>query len=405
MRTEYLYLALVVGLFLVPRLLQRFRIPTAITSVALGAFLGIRFHLFAGDTTIPMLATLGIVSLFLFAGLEVSFSELRQGAKVVASHLVIQVGLLTLGTALAMQLFRLDVRPAALFSLAIFTPSCGFILDSLTAFGLNDDQRFWVKTKAIASELVALTAMFFTIQSGDVRALGLSTFAIVVLVAVLPLIFLIFAKLILPFAPKSEFTFLVILAFASAALTRHLGVYYLVGAFVVGVTAVRLRKRLPALASARLTSAVELFASFFIPFYFFKAGLHLERHYFTGEALLIGAGLVAVAVPVRIAVVALHRKVTLGESLRGGFRVGLSLVPTLVFSLVLADILHEQYHLPDYLYGAILVFALTNTILPGLILRASNGDFEHLAASEAFLEDAGPRQERADAPVPSSESR
>jgi Kef-type K+ transport system membrane component KefB len=242
MRTEYLYLTLVIALFLVPRLLQRFRIPTAITSVALGAFLGIRFHLFAGDTTIPML---GIVSLFLFAGLEVSFSELRWGAKVVTSHLVIQVGLLTLGTALVMQLFRLDVRPAALFSLAVFTPSCGFILDSLGAFGLTEDQRSWVKTKAIASELVALVAMFFIIQSGDVRALGLSTFAIVVLIVVLPLLFLCFAKMILPFAPKSEFTFLIILAFASAVLTRHLGVYYLVGAFVVGVTAVRLRKRLP----------------------------------------------------------------------------------------------------------------------------------------------------------------
>ena len=66
--SEVHYLLVVVGLFIIPRALQRLRIPSAVTCVAIGAVLGMGFHLFHGDAAIPLLATLGIVALFLFAG-------------------------------------------------------------------------------------------------------------------------------------------------------------------------------------------------------------------------------------------------------------------------------------------------------------------------------------------------
>ena len=68
------------------------------------------------------------------------------------------------------------------------------------------------------------------------------------------------------------------------------GVYYLVGAFVVGITAQRFRERLPAIASDQMLHAVEVFASFFVPFYFFSAGLHVRHEDFAGEALRRQAG-------------------------------------------------------------------------------------------------------------------
>jgi len=72
---EVLYGILVMGLFIVPRILQRFRLPAAITAVGIGALAGIQFDLFHGDPTVQLFSTLGIVALFLFAGLEVDFSE------------------------------------------------------------------------------------------------------------------------------------------------------------------------------------------------------------------------------------------------------------------------------------------------------------------------------------------
>ena len=373
---EVLYILVVVGLFLVPRVLQRFHLPSAITSVGLGAALGMGLHAFEGDTTVPLLATLGIVSLFLFAGLEVDFEELRRGKKVVLQHLGLQT-LLLLGGALVLGvLFGLEGRPALLLSLAIFTPSTGFILDSLEGFRLSPEQRFWVKSKAIASEFVALAVLFVVVQSAHAKALVASTVALVAMIAGLPPVFRAFARRVLPYAPKSEFTFLVIVALLCAYATRRLGVYYLVGAFVVGVTAVRMRRTLPELASEKVLGAVELFASFFIPFYFFKAGLHLRSGDFTWKSLGIGLALVAVAVPLRVLVVAAHRRASLGELPRDGLRVGRSLVPTLVFTIVLADILEQRFSLPRDLFGGLMVFTLVNTLLPGLVLRGALPEYD-----------------------------
>lgn len=372
---EVQYLLVVVGLFIVARVLQRYRIPSAVTCVGLGAIAGMGFGLFHDDGAVPLLATLGIVSLFLFAGLDVDFSDLRRGFAVTIGHLLLQVILLALVARLLSGMFELEWRPAVLFALAILTPSTGFILDSLAGFGLSETQQFWVKTKAIASELVALAALFVVVQSASASSLGLSTLALAAMILGLPVVFQFFASRVLPHAPKSEFAFLLILALVCAFATRQLGVYYLVGAFVVGVTAVRLRERLPALASDRLTIGIELFASFFIPFYFFKAGLHLQREYFAWQAVLLGLGFVLVVVPLRVTIVAGFRRLVLGESWSDGVRVGMSLVPTLVFTLVLADILRERYALPPHLFGALVVFALVNTALPGFVLRAAPPDF------------------------------
>jgi Kef-type K+ transport system membrane component KefB len=372
---EVQYLLVVVGLFIIARALQRYRIPSAVTCVALGALAGMGFGLFHDDGAVPLLATLGIVSLFLFAGLDVDFSDLRRGFRVTVGHLLLQVVLLAAVARLLSTVFELEWRSAVLFALAILTPSTGFILDSLAGFGLSEQQQFWVKTKAIASELVALGALFVVVQSASASSLALSTLALGAMILGLPVVFQVFASRVLPHAPKSEFAFLLILALVCAFATRQLGVYYLVGAFVVGVTAVRLRERLPALASERLTIGIELFASFFIPFYFFKAGLHLQEEYFAWQAVLLGFGFVLVVVPLRVAIVAGFRRLVLGEPWRDGVRVGMSLVPTLVFTLVLADILRERYALPPQLFGALVVFALVNTALPGLVLRTPPPDF------------------------------
>lgn len=373
---ELQYMLVLLGLFVVPRALQRFRIPSAITCVALGAALGMGAHLFASDRTIPLLSTLGIVTMFLFAGLEVDFVELRKGARVVAEHLVVQLLLLAVTTFAAWKVFGLEVRAAVLLALALLTPSTGFILDSLAGFGLSADHRFWVKSKAIATEIVALIALFVTVKSSNSASLAYSSAALLGMIALLPVVFQAFARWVLPYAPRSEFSFLVIVAVFCAMLTRRLGVYYLVGAFVVGVTAVRLRARLPMLASERLVVGIELFASFFIPFYFFKAGLHLHAEDFTPASVGIGLAFLAVMTPLRLLSVVLHRGISLREPSKESYRVGMSLVPTLVFNIVLADILHERFALTSQLYGALIVYAIGTTILPGLALRVPAPEFD-----------------------------
>lgn len=373
---EVLYGLLVVGLFIVPRILQRFRLPAAIVCVGLGALAGMGFGLFDHDTTIQLFSTLGITALFLFAGLEVDFQELRPGLGILLQHIIIQLILVTLATWVCARVFLLEPRSAVLFALAIVTPSTGFILDSLPGFGLGAKERFWVKAKAIATEMVALAILFVAIQSTSASGFAISSLAMAAMVVVLPPVFRVFQRFIAPYAPNTEFTFLILVALVCAFVTRTLGVYYLVGAFVVGVSAVRLRHEIPALTSEKLLGSVELFASFFIPFYFFKAGTTFEEQYFTPRAYLVAAILVAVLVPLKVGVVAVHRRIVMKEPLSTGARVGVSMVPTLVFTIVIAGILRDQFALSGELYGALILFTVINTAIPGIVLHAPPLEFE-----------------------------
>ena len=76
--SEVVYLLLIFGLLVIPRALQRFRIPAPLTSFAFGMVAAVFLVGFSQDATLALLATLGISSLFLFAGLEVQLSELRR---------------------------------------------------------------------------------------------------------------------------------------------------------------------------------------------------------------------------------------------------------------------------------------------------------------------------------------
>jgi Kef-type K+ transport system membrane component KefB len=373
--SEIAYIALLFGLFVVPRILQRWGVPTAITAFAIGAAASLGFGLFHGDETISLLATLGIVSLFLFAGLEVNFPDLRKGAAVLVQHLVIRI-LLVGGVAwVIVRLVSFDWRPAILVSLALLTPSTGFILDSLDSLAQNEKDRFWIRSKAIAVEMVALAAMFFTLKSESVEDLGLSTLALLVMILILPLMFRAFARVVLPHAPKSDFAFLVIVAAACALITRNLGVYYLVGAFIVGVVAQNFRAHMPSMQSDHMLRAVEALASLLVPFYFFHAGIELTRDDFSIEALVAGLVMVVCAVPVRLLTVALHRRLALKEPLRSTLKVAVPMLPTLVFTLVIAGILRDEYDIPSWLFGGLIVYAFVTTIMPALFTHKPPPDF------------------------------
>lgn len=370
MSPELVYLALLFLLLVVPKALQRLRVPSAITALLLG-IAAARAGLFAGDPALALLATLGISGLFLFAGLEVDGADLRRGAALVAQHLAIYAVLLLVTARGLAAVFELPWRPATLLALGLVTPSTGFILDSLAGWGLPEEQRFWTRTKAIATELVALAVLFAVLQSTTPVRFGLATVALFALALVIPALMRAFAVFVAPWAPRSEFAFLVMLAVMAAFATRALGVYYLVGAFLVGVAARRFREKLPAFSSERMLTAVEVFASFFAPFYFFVAGTHLRAELLGWRSFALGAAWLLLFVPLRTALVLLHRRLSLREGWASGRRVAIALLPTLVFSLVLAELAAAQPGVPPFLPGSLVVYAIGNTLVPALAFRTA----------------------------------
>ncbi|HQR16869.1 MAG TPA: cation:proton antiporter [Gemmatimonadales bacterium] len=375
MPRDLTYILLLFVLFVVPRFLQRYRLPSAITSLLLGGG-ATALGLFVHDPTIALLATFGIVALFLLAGLDADVEELRPDLPVLLQHLGIWSLALVAVAAGAAAVFGLTPRSAILVGLAILTPSAGFILDSLGSLGLTPAEQRWTTSMAISSELFALGVMFVVLQSTSVQHMALSTLALAGLLAVLPPLFRWFATRVAPFAPKSEFAFLLMVAMVCASATRALGVYYLVGAFLVGLAARQFRTRLPAASSERVLAGVEAFAAVFVPFYFFKAGQGVRRDELSGLALLTGVVLVVGGVALRLGKSALHRRIALGEPPAKSLRIGLALLPTLVFTLVLADLLRERPEVPSQLVGGLVLYTLCVTLVPALVLRVPPADYE-----------------------------
>lgn len=370
MSRELIYLLLIFGLLVIPRVLQRFKLPSAITCLAfgIGAMLawGDRSH----DNVVILLATLGISSLFLFAGLEVDPQELRRGKGPLVTHLLIRTVTLACVGWLAWWLLGLQWQAAGLFALALLTPSTGFILDSLERQGLDREERFWVTSKAIAGELLALAALFVLLQAGDPVRMGINSLLLLAMLVLLPLFFILLGRWVVPHAPGSEFSLLVMVGLVAAYITYQMGVYYLVGAFIAGLVARLLRTRMPRLASHDNLHAVRLFASFFVPFYFFNAGTKVPPEALSVQALLGGLAITAAVLPLRVGIVWLQRRVLIGEGPRSSLRVSVALAPTLIFTLVLAGILYQSFRIPEWLFGALLLYAVLTTLLPSFVLKA-----------------------------------
>jgi Kef-type K+ transport system membrane component KefB len=373
------FIGLLFALFLLPKILQRFRIPGAITSLCMGAgaaALGWLSH----DPTVNLLSTLGIVTLFLFAGLEIDADELKQNARPLALHAAIWTGLAIITTVVVSMALGTALRMSALLALALVTPSTGFILSTLKSLGLTPREQVTVRTYAIGSELIALAALFFILQSTSAQQLLIAVTAMLAIVFVIPVTFRLFASVVAPYAPRSEFAFLVMVAVVCAYATRVLGVYYLVGAFLVGVAAQRFRAHHPAMSSEKMIDALESFGSVFIPFYFFHAGLGIAAEHLSARAIAIGLLLVGLLVPVRVVVTFLHRRIALGEGFGDSHRVGSAMIPTLVFTLVIVSILEARFGLERGIAGALILYAIVNTTLPGFILRSRPPDFEEVEA-------------------------
>jgi Kef-type K+ transport system membrane component KefB len=364
---DVVYLGLLVAVILLPKILQRTPIPAPVWALGLGLLAGLSFPHLTEDPVIRVLATFGIASLFLFAGLEVEVKELRAAWRTLAVHLTMRCVALVIVTWLAVRYLGMELRAAGILALALLTPSTGFILDTLGRLGLSADTQFWIKSKAIAGELLALAVMFVLLKSDTTQHLAVTSAWLLLLIVTLPLIFIAFARWVLPQAPGSEFSFLIVVGVIAAYCTKQLGVYYLVGAFIAGFIARQLTQRVPQLGAHETMTALRLFAGFFVPFYFFHAGQGIPREALSWQSLGIGLALTAVFVPLRVGGIVLQRTVQLRESWRSAVGVAMPLSPTLIFTMVLAGILREQFALPAALYGGLLVYAVLTTLVPLLV--------------------------------------
>jgi Kef-type K+ transport system membrane component KefB len=364
------YLAMILGLLVVPRALQRIRLPAPLTCFVFGILGAVLFKTAIDDHVIRVVATLGVASLFLLAGLEVDLVEIRRQLPRLVGHLAIRGVFLAVATWLTIRVLQMGWQPAALFSLGLLTPSTGFILDTLPRSGLTTSEQSEVSINAIAGEITALLILLVVSHADSFQTLAIATGALVLLVVLTPLFFLTLGKYVVPYAPGSEFSLLLMVGIVCAMISNAAGVHLLIGAFVAGLVAGLLSTRMTTLVSPENLHAIRLFASFFVPFYFFHEGLEVPTGALALKALFYGLALSSVVLPIRIAVIWAQSRFFSVRTPAGGLRVSIALTPTVIFTLVIAGILHESFHIGDTLYGGLLVYATVSTILPSLVLPA-----------------------------------
>jgi Kef-type K+ transport system membrane component KefB len=364
------YLAMILGLLVMPRALQRFRLPAPLTCFIFGIIGAVFFKTTVNDHVLRVVATLGVASLFLLAGLEVDLVEIRHRLPRLMGHLAIQGVFLIVAAWLSIRYLHLPWQAASLLGLGLFTPSTGFILDTLPQSGLTSSEQTEVSINAIAGEISALLALLFFSHADSVQSLAISTGALLLLIVLTPLFFLALGKYVVPYAPGSEFSLLLMVGIICAVVSSAAGVHVLIGAFVAGLVADLLKSRMTTLTSRENLHAVRLFASFFVPFYFFHEGLEVPIDSLVLKALVYGLVLSVIVLPIRIAKNWLECRYFSRRTRAGGLRVATALTPTLIFTLVIAGILHESFHINDALYGGLLVYTTISTILPSFVLPA-----------------------------------
>ncbi|MCB0349539.1 MAG: cation:proton antiporter [Bdellovibrionales bacterium] len=391
--SELGYGFLIVLLFIVPRLLLKFGIPMALTAFVLGLTVKIGFNFYDTDNVIPIFSTLGIISLFLFAGLEVDLIALRKTIRPIAGHIGFRILVVSVLAAVFSSLHSLTPATAIVLALALATPSTGFILDTLASSAMSDGQKFWIKLKAISAELVALGALLIISQMRSVASLVGSLLIIGIMVLVLPYLLKKLADTLEKLAPGSEFSFIMMLAIISGLITKKLGAYYLVGAFLVGMAAGQYKRQSPSASTDQVLQSMRSFSTFFMPFYFFNSGLKMPYDAFSLDALYVAAIFLLVSAPIKVGTIILHRRMSLVESWKDSLAIAVSLMPNLIFGLVLADILKNKMGLSVSIYGGLVIYTLFITMLSPLLLRFMPGgkNLELVTSSPEDIEFANHR--------------
>ncbi len=361
------YLAIFITVLILPKILLRARIPSGITALVIGVIFAHYDPSINKESLFRFLSQIGITSLFLFAGLEVDVKELKEDKPYLIKYLskfVIVLALITYGFSVTL---GIPLQSSLIFSLGICTPSAGFIMNSLHSFNVNEDQEYWIKSKAISKEVISILLLFVALQWSAPKSMLISSLFFIALFIFLPKIFKLFFKFISPYAPNSEIPFLVALSLISGIISKELGAYYLVGAFIVGLIGSRFKTSIFKEGEETLFRSLSGFFNVFLPFYFFYAGTSIALGDISIDSLKYALILLVIFIPIRMLIIKTSFRFFLNEIVENTYKVSFSLMPTLIFGLVIANILMERKLLANEYCYALIIYTLLSSMMPSII--------------------------------------
>jgi Kef-type K+ transport system membrane component KefB len=368
------FLLLLATLFFLPRLLERW-IPHPISEVLIGIVVAVFVPTFFTNVeVIEVLASIGIITLFVYAGLEADTQFIVRHKKVFIENVLLFVGLVLVCGYAIYYLSAFNLQVSLLLSLALLTPSASYIL-SITK-KLSSRERQWIEGQALAAEISAILLMVGLLGSHDLMQLAITFGILVILVLLVPVLLNSLYKHLFSKLVGTEFSFIFVIALGAALITDHYGMHFLVGAFIAGlvsqafiarISADRSYKQVTKKQAQSIIEGFGFFASVFAPFFFFSTGLLMHRDMFTWKAIGIGVVLVCVLSIVRAAITYWHRQLRLDEKIAVTTRVSTYLLPTLVFTFVIAGILYSSELITQSVFGVLLLYGILVSLVPLLL--------------------------------------
>lgn len=367
---------IVLGLvIMLPRILEAFRVPMPITALVLGV-LGASLYALE-DIRVPtdIVGTVAVTMLFLFAGLEVDLAELRRDWKLHSTMGAAHLAVIALLSMAAMGLFLLPLKTAAILAIGLVTPSAGFILDSIGSLKFSTKEKSAVATGAIGLEVTSLLALVVVLGLDDPGRIAIVAACCVLAFTLVPMLWRLLERTFFAKVPRAEFVSIFMLAMLFSYGSKALGLYYIFGAFATGMILAKLNQDEMRPQTRDHMKAIELIVALFLPIYFFRAGAQIPLSSITLVSVLVGIGFLLTwvlrAMPILLARTAIRREPWFGSA-----KIAMALAPTLVFGLVIAEMLAAQEGTPAWVVGAVIIHTLLVTILPSIVLHSRIGELD-----------------------------
>ncbi len=255
----------------------------------IGIILGIALpRLFFIDDMITILGTIGIVTLFVFSGMQIDTNFIVTNKKFFTEHIILHVFIfIAVGISIFFYL-QTSQQIALLISLALTTPSASFILSSILI--IKKERKQWIERKVLSGEITALIFMDILLCLSDITRLLLSLVVLFLLISLLPVILKFLFKKLFSELEGCEFSFIFVITMISSFITEFVGIHFLVGAFIAGFVAKRFisdivkdesYEHCSEVFGQQLVIGFGCFVLIFSPFYFFSVGLKMKSAMFS----------------------------------------------------------------------------------------------------------------------------
>ncbi|MGV8172368.1 MAG: cation:proton antiporter [Candidatus Woesearchaeota archaeon] len=376
------FLVIMIVIFFIPKITNRFyNIPFPLTELLLGILLSIIFpQYFFTDDIITVLSTIGIITLFVYAGIEVDSTFLLKHKYFFIQNIIMSFFIVLVVSILIYVLFSTSIIISLLIALALTIPSASYIISSLNSSFYKTKE--WIHGKAIIGEIFGLFFLIILLKINHIWILLLTLAVIIALIIIMPIILRILFDKIFSQLIGSEFSFIFVVAVISAYITQLLGIHFLVGAFVAGVVSRRFISNIikdhkyQAVTEDRgkqIISGFGLFATVFVPFYFFSVGLSIQKDMFSWYTVLIALALCLIISLIRTISITIQRIIKIHEKFKEAVHTSNILIPTLVFTFVISDILYKEYNLSHQIYSILMLYG----VMTGILSFTVNALLEH----------------------------